>query len=77
MLTGTETPSRTSSSMFFTRGLETDPNIFAVEGKISQLMQRDDIRQGRRFEKSEAMQGKRLLNYTNKTKNVALWSINV
>lgn len=57
LCSGTETPSRTSSSMFFTRGLENEPTVVAVEGRISKLMQRDDVCLGRTFEKSEAMQG--------------------
>ncbi|GMH38345.1 hypothetical protein BSKO_06229 [Bryopsis sp. KO-2023] len=54
--TGNETPSRTSSSMFFTRGLEEHPAVIDVENKISHLITMKDVHQGRKFEKSEALQ---------------------
>lgn len=55
---GTETPSRTSSSMFFTGKLEKFPIVQTFNRKLLRFIQRPDVHEGRNIKPTESLQGK-------------------
>lgn len=56
---GTETPSRTSSSMFFTGTLEKFQIVKSMTQKLIHFIKRPEINEGRNIKPTESLQGKK------------------